>query len=434
MNPSEMDSNTTNRDATSGGSPNHDAGNRRPAPILLRETWMLALQALAANKVRAMLTMLGVIIGSACIVLVVTVAMTGKRYVIAQIEGVGSNLIYGWLIPSPAESPADEIAVADLQAIQDGVPQVVATAGTNDQPMTVTVNGAEHPIHVIGVTEGFEQIRRLQITNGRYFDEDDMRSKSKMCLLNEPLAAFLFPHEDPVGKEIHVADLYFTVIGIFRERISTFGQSEIVDRSLIVPFSLIKEYTGTDYIKTFYAQADKPEDVLRVKAGVVEVLRSRHRLSAKYNVETLTSILEAAKSISEALTVLLILVAIIALTISGVGIMNIMLITVTERTHEIGIRKAIGAPSGAILYQFLMEAFLISGGGALLGILAAVSIVALANFAISVYPEAGSIRVPISWLSVVLASVLSCSTGLLFGYLPANQAAKLHPTESLRHE
>ena len=411
-----------------------ETASRRPAPILLRETWLLALQALAANKVRAMLTTLGVIIGSACIVLVVTVALTGKHYVIAQIEGVGSNLIYGWLVHSPIDRPADQITLADLRAIEEAVPEVARTAGTNDQSVTVAVNGVEHPIHLIGVTEGFEEIRRLVIIRGRYFDQDDMMTRSKFCLLNEPLAALLFPQEDPVGKQIHAGDLFFTVIGVFKERVSTFGQSEIVDRSAIVPFSLMKEYTGTEYIKTFYARTENPEEVLSAKDAVARVLQGRHRPEAKYSIDTLTSILEAARKISEALTVLLILVAIIALTISGIGIMNIMLITVTERTREIGIRKAIGAPRGAILYQFLMEALLISGGGALLGIFAAVGITALANIAIRFYPEAGNIQVSISWLSVMLAFVLSSSTGLLFGYLPANQAARLHPTESLRHE
>ncbi len=135
-----------------------------------------------------------------------------------------------------------------------------------------------------------------------------------------------------------------------------------------------------------------------------------------------------------ALTVLLIVVATIALTISGIGIMNIMLVTVTERTREIGIRKAIGAPRDAILYQFLMEAFLISGTGALLGIMIAVAIPAVANFALSLIPEASGIHIPVSWVSVVLAFLVSCSTGLLFGYLPANRAARLQPTESLRYE
>jgi putative ABC transport system permease protein len=163
-------------------------------------------------------------------------------------------------------------------------------------------------------------------------------------------------------------------------------------------------------------------------------LLSRHRSGARYRVENLSGILETAHSISLALTVLLILVALIALTISGIGIMNIMLVTVTERTREIGIRKAIGARRDSILYQFLMEALLISGTGALVGIVIAVSIPIIINSFIRFIPDLRGVTIPVSWLSVLLAFVVSCSTGLLFGYLPANRAARLHPTESLRYE
>lgn len=407
---------------------------RRLEPLLLRETWMLALQALSGNKLRAMLTTLGVTIGSACIVLVVTVSIVGKRYVIAQIESAGSNLIYGWLVPQAIERPEDEITLADLRALRDGVPGVVATAGTNDQPMTLTTQGAEYTFHLVGVTDGFEEIRKLLVIRGRYFDPDNMRTRNKVCLLNEPLAALLFPSEDPVGREIHVGDLYFTIIGVFRERLSTYGQSEIVERSAIVPFDVMKEYTGLEAVRTFYVQTSKPEEVLQAKDAIEQVLRERHGPEAKYYVETLSGILDAAQKISWALTGLLILFALIALTISGIGIMNIMLITVAERTHEIGIRKALGATKDAILYQFLMEAFLISAGGALLGIIVAGSISTVANIAIRSIPEAGNIRLPISWLSVALAFILSSTIGLYFGYLPARRAAELHPTESLRQE
>jgi len=181
-------------------------------------------------------------------------------------------------------------------------------------------------------------------------------------------------------------------------------------------------------------QADRPENVLGVTAAVAEILQSRHRPGAQYLVQNLSGILEAARMISLALTVLLILIAFIALTISGIGIMNIMLVTVTERTHEIGIRKAIGASRDTIRHQFLMEALLISGVGALLGIAIAVSIPAVINYSVSYFPAAGDLHVPISWMSVVLSFIVSCSTGLVFGYLPANRAAKLQPTESLRHE
>jgi putative ABC transport system permease protein len=402
--------------------------------MLLGETWQLALQALRANKVRTMLTTLGVVIGSASIVLVVTVALTGKRYIVSQIEGVGANLVYGQLEQSQVEGLADEITPADLEAIKDGIPHVVETAGTNDNPMTMVVNGTEHSIKLVGVTQGFERIRRLVILRGRYFDEDELATRSKMCVLSVALATTLFPAENPVGKRIRVGELYFTVIGVFKERVTTFGQAEITSQSILVPFSMIKNYTGTEYFKTFYVQAGRAEDVQGVTKEVAEVLRSRHRPGAKYLVQNLSGILEAARRIAMALTVLLILIAFIALTISGIGIMNIMLVTVTERTQEIGIRKAIGASRDTILHQFLMEALLISGAGALLGIAIAVSISVAINYSVRYFPDAGDLHVSISWMSVVISFVVSCSTGLVFGYLPANRAARLEPTESLRYE
>ncbi len=398
------------------------------------ETWSLALEALRANKVRAMLTMLGVIIGSACIVLVVTVALAGKRYIIAQIEGVGANLVYAEHVYSGTPAVADEISLDDMEGVRVAIPEAKYVAGTKNIPMTVAVNGVEHPISLVGVTEDFQQIRNLVIVRGRYFDQDDMNTRSKVCLLTEPLAATVFPSDNPVGKEIRAGELQFTVIGVFRERVATFGQTEITREAMIVPFSLMKYYTGDETLKTFYVQADRPEDVPGVTRQVKEILQSRHRSGAEYRAENLTGILETARNISAALTVVLILIALIALAISGIGIMNIMLVTVTERTREIGIRKAVGAQHSAILYQFLLEALMISGTGALVGIGIAVAIPALINILMSFFPVPAGVGIPVSWISVVLAFVVSCSTGLLFGYLPANRAARLHPTESLRYE
>ena len=252
--------------------------------------------------------------------------------------------------------------------------------------------------------------------------------------MSEYLAKLLFPSESPVGKDIAIGELRFTIIGVYKERVSTFGQTEIRPESVVVPFSLIKYYTGTEYLKTLYVQAGRPEDVPMVTSQVKQVIESRHRPDAEYRVENLVGILEAAHKISLALTILLILVALIALTISGIGIMNIMLVTVTERTREIGIRKAIGARRDAILYQFLTEAVLISGTGAIIGIGIAVSIPVIINFLFRFFPEVGGVTIPVSWISVLLAFLVSCSTGLLFGYLPASRAANLHPTESLRYE
>jgi putative ABC transport system permease protein len=409
----------------------------RGSPTEWHETWALAMQALRANKVRAMLTMLGVIIGSACIVLVVTVALAGKRYIIGQIEAVGSNLVYAQIIHSGAARPltlADEITPADMQAVKESVPGVVEVAGTSDMTMSISVDGRERPIILVGVTDGYQKIRNLIILQGRYLDPDDLRTQSKVCLLSEYLSKLLFPSESPVGKDIAIGELHFAIIGVYKERVSTFGQTEIRPESVIVPVSLIKYYTGTEYLKTLYVQAAKPEDVPMVTTQVKQVVESRHRADAEYRVENLVGILEAAHKISLALTILLILVALIALTISGIGIMNIMLVTVTERTREIGIRKAIGARRDAILYQFLTEAVLISGTGAIIGIGIAVSIPVIINFLFRFFPEVGGVTIPVSWISVLLAFIVSCSTGLLFGYLPASRAANLHPTESLRYE
>ena len=411
--------------------------NVRSKSAYWNETWDLALQALRANKLRAALTMLGVIIGSGCIVLVVTVALAGKRYIIAQIEGVGSNLVYAGVTRSNNSSRltlGDEISLADMEAMKIQVPQVAVTAGASDIPMTVVAAGVERPVKLVGVTEGFQQIRRLVVFRGRYFDPDDMVTHAKVCLLTQELAARVFPNQNPVGQEIRVGELRFAVIGVFRERISTFGETEIARESVLVPFGLMTYYTGADYLRTLYVQADSPEAVPAVTQQVREILKGRHRPGAEYEVENLTSLLESARMISQALTVLLVVIALIALTISGIGIMNIMLVTVTERTREIGIRKAVGAPRDAILYQFLMEAFLISGTGAVIGIVIAVSIPVAINLVLRVIPEAVGIRMPVSWVSVVLAFVVSCSTGILFGYLPASRAASLHPTDSLRYE
>ena len=410
----------------------------RPAsPIFLGESWLLALQALRANKMRAFLTMLGVVIGSGCIVMVVTVGLAGRRYIIHQIESVGANLVYAEVIRAGVSRPItldDQISPADLNAIKASVPQINEVAGTNSVPMSVSMSGKERAINLVGVTEGFQQIRNLEILRGSYFGRDDLRSRRKICLITPDLSSLLFPYQNPVGEEIRVGDLHLTVIGVFRERGATFGQTEIQPRTAIVPFPLIKDVTGTEFFKTFYAQAIRSDQVPGVAHQVRDILQNRHRPGARYLVSDLSGILETARNISTALSVVLILIAMIALLISGIGIMNIMLVTVTQRTHEIGVRKAIGAPRNAILCQFLMEAVLISGMGALIGIVIAVSIPALINFLISLFPEAENVSIPTSWLSVVLAFLVSCSTGVLFGYLPARRASRLDPVESLRYE
>ena len=231
------------------------------------ETWRLAVEALRANKLRAVLTMLGVVIGSACIVLVVTVALTGKKYITAQIEAVGSNIVYASLAQSSDSENitlADQISLSDLEAVKQSIPQVIHAAGTNDISMTVVAGGKAWPVGLVGVTPGFQQIRNLVILRGRYFDDADFSSASKVCVVSEHLAQTVFSDENPIGRSIHVGELTFTVIGVFRERVGTFGQSEIRTDTVLVPFSLIKYYTGDAFIVTLYAQADRPDDVALV--------------------------------------------------------------------------------------------------------------------------------------------------------------------------
>ena len=394
----------------------------------------MALEALRADKVKAALTMLGVVIGSACIVLVVTISLTGKQYIVNAIEAVGSNMVYAEAVRAGFGQQAvqsDELTVDDMEAIRDAIPEVRGVAGTYEIGMSVTTNGIERAVSVTGVTAGFQRLRHLIVLRGRFLDDEDIAARSKVCVITEQLAARAFPDQEAVGSQLRVGELHFTVVGVFRERLATFGESEIQTESVVVPLPLIKYYTGTgrETLRVLYAQAGSPQEVPALTRQVTEVLRSRHRPEAVYKVENMRGILDTVSKISLALTVTLLLIGFIALAVSGIGIMNIMLVTVTERTHEIGVRMAVGAPRREIRWQFLLEALIISGAGALIGILIAVSI------PLAVKPFIpGGFAVSVSWLSVVVSFLVTCLTGVLFGYLPANRAAGLNPTESLRHE
>jgi len=397
----------------------------------LRETLSVSIDALRANKLRAVLTSLGVIIGSASIVLVVTVALTSRKFVISQIEAVGSNLVWAELVRTSekAQPLSYELTSDDMAAVQDSIPGVAEVAGTSDMQTSVVAHGVVRAVTLIGVTSGYKEIRRLLVLRGRYLDSLDMQTRAKNCVITPTLAKKLFGADNPLGRELTAGGMTFTIIGVFKERVETFGLSDIQSESVLIPFGLMKYFKGVDTLKVLDVQAASSDDVSNVQREVTQLLNSRHPVSAEYNVQTLTAILKAARDISLALTIVLIVIAFIALLISGIGIMNIMLVTVTERTREIGIRKAIGAARREIMYQFLTEAFLISGGGAVVGILLGLLVPAVAQ---QFMP--GNLRVPVSGMSVVLAFVVSCSTGLFFGYLPANQAAKLQPIESLRYE
>lgn len=393
----------------------------------------VAVDALRANKLRAVLTSIGVIIGSASIVLVVTVALTSRKYVISQIEAVGSNLVWADVVKTPdkVQPLSYQLTLADMEAVKTSIPAVVAVAGLADMPMTVIAQGQARAVHLIGVTDGYQQIRRLLVFRGRYFDAEDMEASSKVCLITRELAEEAFGVDNPIGRPLRMGELTFTVIGVFHERASTYGMTEIQRESVLIPLQLVKYFSGDEQVilSTLYTQASAPDQVSVVERELGRLLKSRHPPEANYEVFTLAAILSAARSIAFSLTVVLVVIAFIAMLISGVGIMNIMLVTVKERTREIGVRKAIGAPRKEIMAQFLIESFLISGGGAVIGILLGLAIPVAVQ---QLLP--GNLRVPISGGSVVVAFLVSSLTGLFFGWLPANQAAKLDPVESLRYE
>jgi len=396
-----------------------------------REIWKISIDALRANKVKAFLTMLGIVVGSSCIVLVATISLAGRMYIVRQIEAAGSNLVYAELrrISAQGTTLGDEITLADLDAAHREIPEVVEVAGTHDLQMSVVAGGVERPVTLVAVTEGFQRIRQLLVVTGRYFDDADMQSHGKTCLVTEKLAQAVFPRDSAVGQDIRVGELRFTIIGVFKERIATFGRTEIADESIIVPFGLLKSYAGADWLKVLYLQASTPESVPNVTRETGRLLRSRHRSHALYDVQDVTAILEAAHNISFALSVVLLGVGSVTLIISGVGITNIMLVTITERTREIGVRRAIGAGKGEILYQFLLEAMILSACGAFVGISIAISI----PFIVRLFLPEG-LTIPISGISIIIAFTVSCLTGVIFGYLPASRAAKLQPTDALRYE
>lgn len=394
------------------------------------ETFQTALDALRANKFKAFLTMLGVVIGSACLVLVVTVGLTGKRYILQQIEGVGANLVYASHIsPGPTQPRpiADELGLGDLRAIRE-LPNVQHAAGEYDTQIEITVGAKERSIQLVGVSDDFDKVRNLDVMQGRFLDQIDHDTAAKATVITQGLAKLL-PYSNPVGETITVGGLNLTIIGVFKERVTTFGQSEIADETVIIPFSLMKNFMPEEFLKTLYAQAENPDEVPRLTRDMAGVIQSRHRPGASYTVQNLASLLAAARSISNALTVVLLIIASVTLVISGIGIMNIMLVTVTERTREIGVRMAIGARRREIEWQFLIEAFIISGLGAVTGVVIAVAIpVGLQLFILD------AVYLPISWVSVVVSFTVSSGVGILFGFLPARRAARLMPTEALHYE
>ena len=399
----------------------------------LGESLRFSIQALRANKVRTILTALGLVIGNASVILVVTISLTSRDYILEQIRGIGSNMIFAYYEAGDLTSAvvdADFVKMADVQAVREQLGgKIVAATGVITNYDRMLIAGREEDVKVIGSDEHYHVVRNLTKLSGRFLDASDVTLRQKVALLTERLARRLYGSQPAsVGQVLKIHGLQFTVIGTFKERTQTFGLSELSEETILVPITVIRYFTPVERIDPMYVQVKRAEDVEPLAQSVRETLESRHRSGARYKVETLTAILETAKSIALVLTIVLILVSAIALVISGIGIMNIMLVTVTERTREIGLRMAVGASRRDVLQQFLAEAVLISLGGGALGIVAGIAV------PLSVGLFAEGVRIPISVTSILVAFAVSCLVGLVFGLLPANRAARLNPTDALRYE
>jgi putative ABC transport system permease protein len=397
-----------------------------------REVLKFSLLALRANLVRTLLTALGLVIGNASVILVVTISLTSRDYVLEQIRGIGSNLIIAYYEAgnrTGASVEADFVKIADVDAVREAFPgRIAAATGVMTVFDQMAIEGKVRDVKIIGSDHQYAPVRNLVSVAGRFLQTDDVSLRHRVALLTDKLARKLYGSpSNSIGQVIKIQGLQFTVIGAFREKTDSFGLSELSTETILVPITVLKYLTSEERIDPMYVQARVPGDVVPLTRQVQALLESRHRPGAKYYVDNLTGILEAAENIALILTVVLILVSAIALVISGIGIMNIMLVTVTERTREIGIRMSVGATRSAVLRQFLAEAVLISVGGGLAGIALGVSLPLAAGYF-------GGVDIPISPVSVAVAFGTSFLVGLVFGLLPANRAARLNPTEALRYE
>jgi putative ABC transport system permease protein len=393
-----------------------------------------SVEALRANKFRAFLTALGLVIGNASVILVVTISLTSRDYIIDQIQRIGSNLMWAQYEAgnngSIAAADADYIKEVDVDAVRDKLgSRILAATGVMNSWDRMRVEGHEEDVAIIGTDHYYPVVRNVELLAGRFFDAGDVRDHHPVALLMEKLARKLYGSQPAaVGKSIRLHGLEFTVIGTFRERVSSFGLSELTGNNVLIPITRLKYFAQIERIDPMYVQARNPGDIDALTAEIQSILEGRHRSGARYSVQNLTEILGAAKNIGEALTVVLFMVSAIALLISGIGIMNIMLVTVTERTREIGLRMAVGAARRDVLEQFLAEAVLISVAGGTAGILIGVAI------PLSVQFFTDDISIPISPVSIAIAFSVSLLVGLVFGILPASRAARLNPTDALRFE
>lgn len=392
------------------------------------ETISLAFKAILTNRLRSFLTILGIVIGVTSVILLVALVSGLKSYITSQIQGLGSNLIF--VIPgriggarSPGGVQANRLVLQDAINIKNKLLQEAEVSAAIQRNATLKNSSkTDKGVAVFGVQGNYPKLISLKMISGRFFNSSEADSGKRVTVIGGSVVNTLFAGASPINQSINIAGLKYQVIGVFGPRGSIFGVDQ--DNSVFIPLPAAQKQFGIDRLNTIYISANKPESVKPIQQEVTSLLKKR--LSEdEFTVQTQEQTLSTISQITSVLTLALGGIAAISLVVGGIGIMNIMLVSVTERTKEIGLRKALGARPKDIRNQFLIEAVTLSGLGGVIGILLGVVL----SFVINQF-----FTTVITWWSVVLSFGFSTLVGIIFGVAPAIRAARLNPIQTLRYE
>jgi putative ABC transport system permease protein len=408
--------------------------------VNLWQAFLEALDSLVANRLRSALTILGIVIGVAAVIAMLAIGSGAENTITGEIQGIGTNLLFVAQTGSDDIRNPKPITLGDAEAINDPLqaPSVAGVAAAVQGRGEITFGGESTNTTLYGVTENYQQVRNLNLLEGEFFNENQLLSRSSVAILGTEVAENLFGRKNGlVGEKLRIEGQTFRVVGVLEEQGGSAFNNQ--DDQVVIPLStaqtrLIKrpQYNQVDVL---FVQAYSTELIEQAELEISEILRKRHRTELGKDDFTIISqddIIGVASSITNVLTIFLGGIAAISLLVGGIGIMNIMLVSVIERTREIGLRKALGARKVDILVQFLTESLLLSLVGGLLGI----AFGWLISFTVGQIAAANdvSINPVISLNAVLLATLFSIAVGLFFGIYPANRAANLQPVEALRYE